>query len=114
MPRLCGYCGGAIDSIISLFTQLHRSGLNLEFENFFSQFDTWLLIYGREKAKYVVASKNELLLFSSYALYRQQPHKRGTIVLEHPVARELLTPAKVQQPNKPVSREKTVEPCQRK
>ena len=30
--RLCGYCGAAIDSIISVFTQLHRSGFNLEFE----------------------------------------------------------------------------------
>ena len=30
-----------------------------------SQSDTWLLTYGREKAKLVVASKTALLLFSS-------------------------------------------------
>ena len=33
VSRLCGCCEGAVDSIISDFTQLHRSGLNLEFEN---------------------------------------------------------------------------------
>ena len=33
--RLCGYCGGAANSIISVFTQLHWSGFNLEFENLF-------------------------------------------------------------------------------
>ena len=32
VARLCGYCGGAVDSIISVFTQLHRSGFNFEFE----------------------------------------------------------------------------------
>ena len=32
MPRLRGYCGGAVDSIISVFTQLHWSGLKLELE----------------------------------------------------------------------------------
>ena len=30
-----------------------------------SQSDTWLLIYGRDKAKLAVASKTALLLFSS-------------------------------------------------
>ena len=29
VPRLCGYCEGAVDSIISVSTQLHRSGVNL-------------------------------------------------------------------------------------
>ena len=33
MPHLCGYCGGAVDPIISVFNQLHRSSFNLEFEN---------------------------------------------------------------------------------
>ena len=32
MPRLCDYCGGAVDSIILGFKQLHRSGFNLEVE----------------------------------------------------------------------------------
>ena len=32
MPCLCGCCGGAINSIISLFEHLHRLGFNLEFE----------------------------------------------------------------------------------
>ena len=31
-PRLCGYCGGAVDTMISRFTFLHRSGFKLEFE----------------------------------------------------------------------------------
>ena len=32
MLRLCGYCGGVVDTIISAFTQLHTSSFNLEFE----------------------------------------------------------------------------------
>ena len=35
VPRLRGCCGGAVDSMISVFTQLHRSDLNLEFEILF-------------------------------------------------------------------------------
>ena len=34
VSRLCSYCGGAVDSIISVSTQLHRSCFNLEFETF--------------------------------------------------------------------------------
>ena len=29
------YCGGAVDSVISDFTQLHRLDFNLEFKTFF-------------------------------------------------------------------------------
>ena len=67
MPSLCGCCGGAIDSIISDLTQLHRSGFNLSLRSFSSQSDTWLLIYGkiRDEAKLVVASKTALPLFFS-------------------------------------------------
>ena len=51
MPSL-GCCGGAVDSIISVFTQLQRSGLNLKsLRPCKSQSDKWLVIYGREKAK---------------------------------------------------------------
>ena len=35
VPGLCGCCGGDINSIISSFTQLHRSGFNLEFETLY-------------------------------------------------------------------------------
>ena len=43
---LCGYRGGVVDSIISVFTQLHRSGFNLEFETLFESInhvvaDSW-------------------------------------------------------------------------
>ena len=33
--RLCGCCGGAVDSIVSVFMRLHGSSFNLEFENLF-------------------------------------------------------------------------------
>ena len=33
--RLCGCFGGAIDSIILISTQLHRSSFNLEFETLY-------------------------------------------------------------------------------
>ena len=32
LPRLYGCCGGAADSIVSIFTQLNRSRFNVEFE----------------------------------------------------------------------------------
>ena len=35
VPRLCGYCRGAVDSTISVFTRMHRSSFNLEFETSF-------------------------------------------------------------------------------
>ena len=35
VPCLCDDCRGAVDSIMSAFTQLHRSGFNLEFETLF-------------------------------------------------------------------------------
>ena len=31
--QLCGYCGGAVVSIILVFKQLHGSGFNLDFES---------------------------------------------------------------------------------
>ena len=33
--RLYGYCGGSVDPIPSVFTQLHRSGFNLIFETLY-------------------------------------------------------------------------------
>ena len=35
VPRFFGYCGGAVDTIISVFNKLHRSSFNLEFETSF-------------------------------------------------------------------------------
>ena len=35
---LCGYCGGAVDLIISIFTPSYRPGFNLEFETLFESF----------------------------------------------------------------------------
>ena len=32
---VCGACGGAVDSVVSVFTQLHISSCNLEFETLF-------------------------------------------------------------------------------
>ena len=33
VPRLCGYCGGGVDSVIAIFTQLHWSSFNLKFKS---------------------------------------------------------------------------------
>ena len=41
VPRLCGYCGRALNSVFSVFTQLYRSSFNLEFETLF---ETILLV----------------------------------------------------------------------
>ena len=35
VPCLCGYCGGAVDSVFSLLGQLHSLSFNLEFETLF-------------------------------------------------------------------------------
>ena len=35
VARLCGCCGGFVDTIISVFTQLYRAGCNLEFETLY-------------------------------------------------------------------------------
>ena len=35
VPRLCGCCAGALDLIMSIFAQLHRSGFNLEFDTLY-------------------------------------------------------------------------------
>ena len=35
VPHLCGYCGGAVNSIISVFVQLDRSAFDLGFETLF-------------------------------------------------------------------------------
>ena len=32
MNYLCGRCGGAVASDVSVFTQLHRAGFNLQFQ----------------------------------------------------------------------------------
>ena len=63
MPCLHGCCGGALDSIDSIFTQLHRSGFNLESETWYKFIcqviaDLW-------KANEVVASKTAFVLFSN-------------------------------------------------
>ena len=78
MPRLCGYCGGAVNCapfvwllwrscrfkcqfLHSCIGQASTQGLR----SCLTQSDIGLLIYGREKAKFVVASKTALLFVSS-------------------------------------------------
>ena len=39
---VCGYREGAVYSVISDFTQLHRSSFNLEFEIFFEHSMVWV------------------------------------------------------------------------
>ena len=38
VPHLCGCCGGIVASIVLIFTLLHRSGSNIEFE---VSFEAW-------------------------------------------------------------------------
>ena len=69
VPHLCCYCGGAVGSIVSVFTQFYRSGFNFEFATLFSKSDKWLLIYVRENAK-------EWLLKNSTFIVLQQCQNR--------------------------------------
>ena len=61
----------AVNSIISVFTQLHRSGFNSEFETLYESIleavpDLW-----QRKGKEVVASKPALSLFSGNTEIKQ-------------------------------------------
>ena len=65
VPCLCGCCGGAADSIISVFTQLHRSRFNLEFEILFESILHVVVDLWQRKGKISGCFKTALLLFSS-------------------------------------------------
>ena len=43
VPYLYGCCGGAVASFVWEFTQLHRPGLNLNFETLIKSVLSWLL-----------------------------------------------------------------------
>ena len=47
-----------------------------------SQFDTWLLIYGREKAKLVVASKTAILCSPAMPRWVSFQTKGSSVVLK--------------------------------
>ena len=64
MSRVCGYCGGAVDSIFSCLHSCTGQASTYSLRPCLSQSDSWLLIYGRKKAKLVVASKTALLCYS--------------------------------------------------
>ena len=68
MPCLCGYCGGAVDSIIPVFTQLHRSGFNLEFETLYESVGQVVIDLWQRKAKTSCCFSNS----TSFVLHLQQ------------------------------------------
>ena len=51
VPRLCGCCEGAVDSIISLLHSYIGQASTWSWRPCTSQSDKWLMIYSREKAK---------------------------------------------------------------
>ena len=65
VSRSYGYCGGAVDSIISVFHSCIAQASTWSLRPHLSQSDKQLLIYGSAEANLVVASKTALLLFSS-------------------------------------------------
>ena len=58
VPHLCGYCGGAVDSIISVFTQLYRSRFSLEFETLFEPISHVVVDLWQRKGKISSCFKN--------------------------------------------------------
>ena len=62
-------CVATVEELwIQLFRFLHSCIVQVSTQSLrpcLSQSDTWLLLYGRERAKLVVASKTALLSFSS-------------------------------------------------
>ena len=65
VPRLCGYCEGAVDSIISVFTQLYSPGFHLEFETLCESIWHVVADLWQGKGKISGCSKTNVLLFSS-------------------------------------------------
>ena len=61
LPRLYGCCEGAVNSIISDFIQLHRSGFNVEFETLYDSNQQMVADLWLRKDKIVVASNTALL-----------------------------------------------------
>ena len=58
VPRLCGYCGGAVDSTIAVFTQLHRSSFSLEFGTFLESIRNVVADLSHRKGKISGCFKN--------------------------------------------------------
>ena len=72
MSRLCGYCGGAADSILSVYSQLHRSGFNLEFGAFFKSICTMVADLSQRKGEISGCFKN------STSIVLQQCHDKAS------------------------------------
>ena len=66
VQRLCGRCGGAVDLIISIFTQLHMSGLDLEFETLLESI--WQVVAGLWQRKGKMSG-----CFKNYTSYQNAP-----------------------------------------
>ena len=60
VPHLCGCSGGAVDSIISVFTQLHKSDFNLELLTLYESIWNVVADLWQRKAKISGASKTAL------------------------------------------------------
>ena len=77
---MCPYFVAAVEELLTQSSRFLHSCIGQASTSILiscmSQFDAWLLIYGRGKAKYVVASKTELLLFSSN-VEKSQFSKKG-------------------------------------
>ena len=71
MPHLCGCCEGAVDSVISVLHSCIGQASTKTLRPCMSQCDSWLLIFGREKAKQMVAAERAFPFFSSNAKMRQ-------------------------------------------
>ena len=68
MSGFCGYCGGAVDLIMSVFYQLHRLSFNLEFETLFESIRVAVADLWRRKGNITGRSKN----ITSTALWQCQ------------------------------------------
>ena len=65
-PYLCCFCGGAVRSIDLFSIQLHRIGINLEFETLFSHSSWWLLIYGARKSRNLLLQRKGRSIQTSF------------------------------------------------
>ena len=81
MPRLCGCCGGAVDSIISVFTQLHRSSFNLEFETSYESMRQVVADLWQRKGKISGCFKNSTFVVLEQCRNKVSSQRKGSSVV---------------------------------
>ena len=81
LPRLCGCCGGAVDSIIMAFAQLHRLGFSLEFEALYEPIQQVAANLWQRIGKISGRFKNSTFIVVQQCQNKVSFQRKGTIIV---------------------------------